>query len=484
MTTRSSTSRPTPRRSRTPRSPRRSACASTARPRRPAPSAEDAGGDRVQVTLDPQDGDAGSGAVLTQYRVDGGPWLTYSAAEDEQLFDGSSGSLGEWEQAGGGHFELLDDGSGGITPVDGLGMLWYPVKQFGDFKLKFQFREGRTDGGHSNGGAFTRFPDPRVPVEQRTDECAKTGAAAEDPGMGGDLLRPRDPALRRTGGRAAEDRVDLQLRPERPRRDRGADRGRWNDYEIEVVGQTYTISRNGEVINEFENTPGQESSRDGDPPTDLRQFAEGYVGFQNHGGADTMQYRDIRVEDLSDDAPAQQRDRAVQVAGAGPHTVEFRSVDAAGNVEDEAGARHRDRADGAARRAGPSGNPPAGELPPMIDSPATFSLARISRADRRQRFAKRGLRVPVQCTGAMSGTVKLTVARATARKLKLGSRTIKARDVRCYGAHTATVTLKPSKRVARKLRRGKGSVRLRLAVQMLDFGKPAQTATKTITLRR
>ena len=33
----------------------------------------------VRVTLDPQDGDAGSGSVMTQYRVDGGPWETYAA---------------------------------------------------------------------------------------------------------------------------------------------------------------------------------------------------------------------------------------------------------------------------------------------------------------------------------------------------------------------------------------------------------------------
>jgi hypothetical protein len=52
----------------------------------------------------------------------------------------------------------MTDGSGGITPVGGLGMLWYPVKTYGDFKLKFQFREGRTDGDFSNGGAFVRFP--------------------------------------------------------------------------------------------------------------------------------------------------------------------------------------------------------------------------------------------------------------------------------------------------------------------------------------
>ena len=40
-------------------------------------------------------------------------------------------------------------------------------------------------------------------------------------------------------------------------------RGTWVDYEIKVVGQTYTIIRNGEVLQTFENTPGKQSSRSG-----------------------------------------------------------------------------------------------------------------------------------------------------------------------------------------------------------------------------
>ena len=75
-------------------------------------------------------------------------------------------------------------------------------------------------------------------------------------------------------------------------------KGEWNDYEIQVVGQQYTIIRNGEVINEFENSPGTESSRAGDPPTDLRQFLRGYIGLQNHSDADAMEFRNIRVRDL------------------------------------------------------------------------------------------------------------------------------------------------------------------------------------------
>jgi glucose/arabinose dehydrogenase/type 1 glutamine amidotransferase len=431
------------------------------------------------VTLDPGDGN-GSGAVLTQYRVDGGPWQVYSAARDERIFDGSAPSLAQWAQAGGGRFELMDDGSGGLNPVGGLGMLWYPVKQYGDFKLKFQFREGRTDGGLSNGGAFVRFPDPRTPLDQRTDACAKTGNAATDQAWVAIYCGHEIQLYDGTGAESQKTGSIYNFDPnDITKIGKPSPVGQWNDYEIEVVGQHYTIRRNGDVIKEFENSPGKQSSRGGDPPTDQRQFAQGFIGLQNHGGADTMQYRDIRVEDVSPDAPVRNQTGAFTVAAQGPHTVEVRSVDAAGNIESKQAVDFE-----VGRTTGPSGTtPPVGDIPPMVDTPATYKLGSVAKRVTAKRFAKRGIKVPVTCTGAMSGTAKLTVSDAAARKLKLGSRTIRSRDVRCYGAHTATVTLKPSKSVARKLAKGKGSIKLQLSVRMLDFGSPAKTTTKTITLR-
>ena len=433
----------------------------------------------VKVTLAAPDGAAGSGTVLTQYRVDGGEWATYSAA-DERLFDGTAASLGQWAQAGGGHFELLDDGSGGVTPVDGLGMLWYPVKQYGDFSLKFQFREGRTDGGSSNGGAFVRFPDPRVPVGQRPDPCAKTGSAADDEAWvaiycGHEIQLYDGPSgeVQKTGSIYNFDPVGID--------EIGEPREGWNDYEIEVVGQHYRVFRNGELINEFQNDPGIESSRGGDPPTDQRQFTEGYVGFQNHGGADTMQYRDIRVEDLTEDGPQKTQTGAFEVKGIGPHTVEVRSVDAAGNVEAK---QVVDVEIGTS--TGPSGQAPSPIPPASDDTAASFRLAGLPRRLGAKRFAERGLAVQVRCTGAMSGRVKLGVSAVTARRLGLGRRTLAQRDVRCYGRHTATVRLKPARSIMRKLRKGVRSnhtVKLRLTVAMADFGRPAQEARKTITLR-
>ena len=100
-------------------------------------------------------------------------------------------------------------------------------------------------------------------------------------------------------------------------------------------GLHFTVRRNGTVIKEFDNTPGKTSDRAGDPPTDLRQFTEGYIGLQNHSLADLMQYRNVRVEDLSEGATPVTAAKPFQVTGKGPHTVEVRSVDAAGNVEEK-----------------------------------------------------------------------------------------------------------------------------------------------------
>ena len=440
----------------------------------------------ARVTLGAGDG-GGSGAVLTEYRVDGGPWKTYMAA-DEQIFDGTAASLATWRQAGAGHFEQMGDGSGGITPVDGLGMLWYP-KPYGDFRLKLQFREGRTDGGYSNGGVFIRFPSPTQ--APRTDQCAKTGAAATDDawvaifcGHEIQLYDGPDGETRKTGSIYTFDNNDLDhIGPAKPR-------GDWEDYEIQAVGQHYTIRRNGAVIKEFDNAPGKNSDRAGDPPTTLRQFSEGYIGLQNHGGADTMQYRNVRVEDLSPGTHGLVKAAPFDVAGAGPHTIEVRSTDAAGNVE---ARKVFDFEIGATTPLGSTDTtvtpltPSSGAaMPPMIDTPASASLGRIAARITSATFAKRGVRVPIACTGAMDGTAKLTVASSVARRLKLPSKTLAREDVRCYGPHSIKVGLKPSSALARALARkgGPSRVRLTLTVQMRDFGRPPQNLRDTITLRR
>ncbi len=146
---------------------------------------------------------------------------------------------------------------------------------------------------------FIRFPDPRTPLAQRpAGSCGTVGSARTSQAwvaiFCGQEIQIYDGATgepQKTGSVYNFDPLDLDQAKVTPK-------GQWNDYEIKVVGQHYTIIRNGVVINEFDNTPGQQSSRAGDPPTDLRQFAEGFIGLQNHSDNDLIQFRNIRIKQL------------------------------------------------------------------------------------------------------------------------------------------------------------------------------------------
>jgi len=215
----------------------------------------------------------------------------------EALFDGTAASLRAWEQAPSGQFTLQPDGS--IRAGGGLGMLWYAQRQFGDFSVKLQFKDIAPDPNRANSGVFVRFPDPRTPLDQRPPgSCGTAGSARTSQAWvaiycgheiqiyDGDTGEPQ-----KTGSVYNFDPRPIDQAGARPK-------GTWNEYEIKVVGQHYTMTRNGVVINEFDNTPGQQSSRAGDPPTDLRQFVSGFIGLQNHSDNDLIEFRNIRVRQL------------------------------------------------------------------------------------------------------------------------------------------------------------------------------------------
>ncbi|HEV2783071.1 MAG TPA: ThuA domain-containing protein [Actinophytocola sp.] len=215
----------------------------------------------------------------------------------EPIFDGSADSLRGWTQAPSGSFAIQPDGS--LRSQGGLGMLWYAQREFGDFSLRLQFRDSSPEGFRANSGVFTRFPDPRIPLAERPpDSCGTIGNARTQQAWvaifcgqeiqiyDGDTGEPQ-----KTGSIYNFDPLGLDQAGVTPK-------GTWNNYEIKVVGQHYTIIRNGVVINEFDNTPGKQSSRPGDPPTDLRQFASGFIGLQNHSNNDLIDFRNIRVRRL------------------------------------------------------------------------------------------------------------------------------------------------------------------------------------------
>ncbi|HLR83330.1 MAG TPA: family 16 glycoside hydrolase, partial [Nocardioidaceae bacterium] len=216
----------------------------------------------------------------------------------QPIFDGTPASLKGWEQAPSGEFTRTKQGN--LRSSGGLGMLWYAKRSYGDFSLRLQFRDMAPEGHRANSGVFVRFPDIRTPVEDRPKgSCGTVGSAKDTPAWVAiycgqeiqifDGPQSDEGEQQKTGSVYNFDPVAIDdAEP--------TEKKVWNDYEIRVVDQKYTIIRNGVVINRFTNAPGKESSRDGDPPTDLRQFASGYIGLQNHSDDDRIEFRNIRVQ--------------------------------------------------------------------------------------------------------------------------------------------------------------------------------------------
>ncbi|WP_208606393.1 OmpL47-type beta-barrel domain-containing protein [Streptomyces silaceus] len=206
-----------------------------------------------------------------------------------KLFDGTKETFGKWEQVGGGKFGLHDDGTiTSSTSVEGMGMLWFPERKYGDFSLKLQWRDDAPGNGNTNSGVFVRFPQ----VHDHPEESRPEWVAIK---YGHEIQvhdRP-DGDMYKTASVYGFDRVGLAGAGVTPK-------GTWNDYEIRVVDQHYSIYRNGVLLNEFDNTGGQEfvPPRGDDPGTDGRRYASGYVGLQVHGVTDVVSYRDIRIKEL------------------------------------------------------------------------------------------------------------------------------------------------------------------------------------------
>ncbi|MDT0402085.1 OmpL47-type beta-barrel domain-containing protein [Streptomyces edwardsiae] len=206
-----------------------------------------------------------------------------------KILDGSQESFGKWEHVGGGSFALNPDGSiTSGTSRGGLGMLWFPERKYGDFSLKLQWRDDGPGTVNANSGVFVRFPQVHDHPEEPNPEwvAIKYGHEVQ-------VFDSPTGDMYKTGSVYGFDRVGLA----------GAgvtQKGTWNDYEIRVVDQHYSVYRNGVLINEFDNIGGQDFTppRSDDPGTDGRRFASGYVGLQVHSTTDVVSFRDVRIKEL------------------------------------------------------------------------------------------------------------------------------------------------------------------------------------------
>jgi hypothetical protein len=216
------------------------------------------------------------------------------------IFDGSKKCFERWEYTGGASATLQKDGTILTGPGDpGLGVLWYAERPYGDFSLRLEFRDDAPEeGARANSGVQVRFPAPIGPVpgcpttfngnEQNNDAWIAVNCGHE---IQINDATEGDP--RKTG--SIYGFADLGIEEANP-----VEKGTWSELEIRVVGQTYTIYRDGVQINEFENVDGLPfPGRPNDPGSDSRDLV-GYLGLQAHGSPnDYVSFRNVRVLDLS-----------------------------------------------------------------------------------------------------------------------------------------------------------------------------------------
>ena len=197
----------------------------------------------MEVDLNADDG-AGSGVRATQIRIDGGEWQPY--VEEETILN-SAADLERWEQAGPGGLNWLTEEGGFARTTGGLGMPWYPVKDYGNFSLKLQWRDSSA-GAAGNSGVFVRFPHPDETVARPPAERypCQVGSATSQPAwvaiFCGHEIQINDAQTsepQKTGS-------VYNFSPLNETQARTQPKGTWVDYEVRVVGQTYTIIRNGD----------------------------------------------------------------------------------------------------------------------------------------------------------------------------------------------------------------------------------------------
>jgi hypothetical protein len=172
-----------------------------------------------------------------------------------ELFNGKDSS--GWRMAGKGSFTVEDRA---LVTHGGMGMLWYEGRTFSNFTLQVEWK---VNDKCNNSGIFVRFPDksddPWYAVnhgyEIQIDDCDKKGLMFQTGSIYS--FHPAE----KIASKAA---------------------GKWNVFEITVVGQRYTVVLNGEKVNQFEGSRG----------------SEGYIGLQNHDLISRVSFRRVRVKEL------------------------------------------------------------------------------------------------------------------------------------------------------------------------------------------
>jgi hypothetical protein len=162
-----------------------------------------------------------------------------------------------WKMVGPG--SIKEESDGVLVTEGGMGMLWYSRRPFKDFTLRLEYK---LSAANNNSGVFVRFPNPPASPWDAVNQ-----------GYEIQICDGADPEHRT--GSVYSFKAPEKTPPTRPV-------GDWNTYEITVKGQQFTITLNGEVVNTYQGSRGE----------------QGYIGLQNHDPKSIVRFRNVRIKPL------------------------------------------------------------------------------------------------------------------------------------------------------------------------------------------
>ena len=175
------------------------------------------------------------------------------------LFDGES--IDSWRMAGPGKFVLIEYDKS-LQSQGGMGLLWFTKKKYKDFVLKIDWKVNRRN---DNSGVFIRFSNP----DNDPMIAVNTGYEIQID----DMAMPDGDPLHKTG--AIYNFAGPSNAASKPV-------GQWNTFEIEAIGQKYSVTLNNvKALPEFTGN----------------RLTEGYIGIQNHDADSHVSFKNIRIKE-------------------------------------------------------------------------------------------------------------------------------------------------------------------------------------------
>ena len=368
-------------------------------------------------------------------------------------------------------------------------MLWYPVKAYGDFRLKLQFREGRDRRRLLQRRRLRALPEPGADPARRTSARSSARPPTQPAwvaiycGHEIQLYDGETGESRKTGSVYTFDNNNID-RDRRRRSHAASGRTTRSRSSASTTRSAATARSSTSARTARASSLGPRGRPEHDAaavharlhrPAEPRRRGHDAVPQHPRRGPDAGRARGRGRHRRRSRSPAPARTRSRSARSTRPATSRpsSRSTSRSGALRARRVRRPPPRSSRCRRRR-------RRVLPPMIDTPASYRLGSVTSRITRATFARRGLAVPIVLHGRddrlgeadglerdASAGCKLSQQRRSTRERRalLGPAHGQGDAQAVLGAGAAT-------RPARAARR---SVKLTLTVQMRDWGKPAQT---------